>query len=155
MNECMAMPQEHIDVEDEELQRNVDPRCKETEFWVEADSYARFQLWREWHRLSPGELQSDRYPSSQSNRLDWQEESSGIIYQAGELDGRPVMVELFWAIINGHRIGFYHATSQVVDWKMVEEFINKLKYPLWDNGTRHAHTNATNFHHVAHFVQGC
>lgn len=119
---------------DKELQKTVDPRFKETEFLIEADNFSRFALWQEWH-----------------GKVLW-EQDSGVIYTIGEFGGEPVCVEFSWNFINGHRVCFYHPTSQVVNWIMVREWVEKICYPLWCNGTRFAHTNAMNFVHCMQYV---
>lgn len=117
------------------LDYEVDPRFKDTEFLIEADEFAQFALWREWH-----------------GRVKWEEESAGLAYTVGEIGGSPVVVSCFWAKLNGHRVCFYNATSRVIDWEMIETWLKRACYPLWDSKTRHAQTNAMNFHHCIDHV---
>jgi len=120
---------------DKQLQYPVDPRFEDTEFLIEADDFAQHALWREWH-----------------DKVIWEQDSSGLLYSVGELGGYPVTVSINWAKLNGHRVCFYSDSSRVVDWTMIEEWLNKVCYPRWGNNSRHARTNATNFHHCIHHV---
>ncbi len=113
----------------------VDPRLKDTEFLIEADHFSQLSLWEKCHTL-----------------VKWEEDSRGIFFTIGNLAGHPIAVNLSWAKLNGHRICFYSADSRVVDWQMIREWLDKICYPLWDNGTRHARTNAMNFHHCFQHV---
>lgn len=106
-----------------------DQRFSETFFLVEASSCEKLYLWKEWHK-----------------RVKWEEQSSGCFGQVGKLSGRPVVISVFWAKIDGRLIGFWESTSQVVDYKMIEKWFSKnCVPPKWD-GTRHARCDAMNFH---------
>lgn len=70
----------------------------------------------------------------------WKENNSGILETVGYLDDRPVCISLSTAVVDGHKILFWHATSQVVDHVLIDEWL-KLNTP--DN-----RTNATNFHSI-------
>lgn len=50
----------------------------------------------------------------------------GPIVTVGMLDGRPVCISLNVVIIRGKRVMFYSPTSQVVDYKMIEEYLDKM-----------------------------
>jgi hypothetical protein len=75
-----------------------------------------------------------------------------VVETIGKLDKRPVCLSLFWWKINGVLIMVHNCTSQVVDHAMIEKWLEKNCAPRWDKGTRLAHTNADNFHHVLHHV---
>lgn len=62
---------------DKTLQDTVDPRFKETVFLIEADDFARFALWQEWH-----------------DKIAW-EQGSGVAYTIGKLGEFPVAVSFF------------------------------------------------------------
>jgi hypothetical protein len=100
-------------------------------FVVEADDFAQQALWERWHK-----------------KLSWQPSTRGEMIQIGLLSDRPVVITLFIHTLQGHKVLFYSATSQVVDHKMVEEWFDEHCCPKWDNGTRTARTDANNFHHV-------
>lgn len=46
-------------------------------------------------------------------------------YTIGEIAGRPVVVCVFVNELNGVKFAFVDATSQLVDWKMVEEWVKQ------------------------------
>ncbi len=94
----------------------------------EADGFAQMSLWRELHK-----------------RLDWQQEGVGRWYEIGTLDGRPICVAITFNKLNGKRIAFYEAVSQVVDYVVVEAWVEKnLCY------RDQPRANAMNFHNVLH-----
>jgi hypothetical protein len=98
-------------------------RC---DYAVEATDYEALCLWREWH----GEVR-------------WEQEREGVLHTIGRCAGKPVAVTVTWSRINGRRVAFYHASSQVVDHAMVERWVRgELMTPL---GT---HCDAMNFHRV-------
>lgn len=71
--------------------------------------------------------------------VNWKSDSMGSTLAIGYLDKRPVAVALFWAEINGKVICFYEATSQVVDWEMIDKWRKKKFADV-------PKTNAANFH---------
>lgn len=95
---------------------DIDPRFQYTLFFVEADSFSRTALWA-------------RYSSP---ALGWVSCSAGVCAQIGKLEGRPVCVQFDWAVINEHVVCFYSATSEVVDWAMIEELISQHDAPKCD-----------------------
>lgn len=133
----------------------IDSRFKDTEFVVEADGYAQQQLWYDYHKPNLNEVAGAHYGTfvPDKNKVEWVEDCRGAFYQTGELDGRPVCTNFFWAKLDGHLIVFYDNTSQVVDTVQVEQWLNKNCWPKWDNGTRIAITNADNFHHVINHIR--
>jgi hypothetical protein len=114
---------------------------KDVVFLVEASSAEQHFLWKENFYEKTRQPDLDRAKT-------WEEESMGHTITIGSLDKRPVCVTLFYAKINGHRVIFYEGTSQVVDHKMIEDWLQHwtLKTIRWDNGHRWAHSGAMNFH---------
>jgi hypothetical protein len=117
------------------------------EFLVNASDTEKHFLWEMYHYKPRFEGQHIK---------DWKQISMGHGITIGHCDGRPVCVSIFYAILDGHKVAFYDGTSQVVDHKMVEQWLkhHTLEKCRWDNGTRWAHTNAMNFHHCLHYTQG-
>lgn len=70
----------------------------------------------------------------------WESESSGLLETVGYLDDRPICISLRTAKLKGSKILFWHATSQLVDHAMIDEWL-KLNTP--DN-----RTDALNWHNV-------
>lgn len=102
---------------------------------VEANSYETMCLWREYH---------------EGRGLSWEQNAAGYLPTIGELDGRPVCVSLFVNTIDGHKILFIEPTSQVVDHKMIEQWLKEtLPDTAWQaNGKYLNSTNAMNFHSI-------
>lgn len=129
---------------------DLDKRLYDVEFFVEATSQERFYLW----------CQNEDYKKSedkQDNHLKWESDSSGVGYQVGMVKVKkekfPVVVTFTFATIEGTLVCFYECNSRCVDWTQIEEFLEDY-FPLkYDNGTRRAKTNCSNFHHCVGFVE--
>lgn len=116
---------------------------KDVAFIVEADDFSRHALWNLYHTK----------PAYGVKVASWEEVMVGKMVKVGELDGRPVNIVLSWAILNGKRVMFWFACSQVVDHKMISAWFDHFaKNIRWDNGTRSARCDASNFHHVLDVV---
>jgi hypothetical protein len=106
----------------------LDSRFIDTIYLIEANSYERQALWAEFH-----------------TQLRWEHDCIGAVIQVGELDNRPVNIDVLWTKIDGYRIAFWDACSQVVDHKMIEDWLrqNLPKVPK---------TNSMNFHNMIHKI---
>lgn len=103
---------------------------------VESTHEETFQLWCQWHE-----------------KLDLWHNGFGLRFTIGHVDIRqsgerkfrkmPVTVSVSWHPVEGHLVGFYEATSLVVDHDMVRPWLDKM-------APHAAHTNASNFAHVIH-----
>lgn len=71
----------------------------------------------------------------------WTEHILGNVVTVGAWTGRPIVVAFRYADYNGQRLCFWHATSQLVDYEIVREFLDKA----FPNVPR---TDAANFHNV-------
>lgn len=107
---------------------------------VEANSFEKHSLWKENHYLA----------DDARHKREWKDNHSGYGITIGCVDDRPVHLSLRIATIDGQKILFYYATSQVVDHKMIREWLEvnlpdtaKGNYPGGYNTT-----DATNFHNV-------
>jgi hypothetical protein len=90
---------------------------KDVAYLVEATHFENHMLWVEnHHRPLPNGVSIP----------DWKQEGMGFMTCIGELAGRPVCVGGFYARINGIRVMFYEATSQVVDHDMVERWLDHI-----------------------------
>jgi hypothetical protein len=145
----------------------IDPAFKDVVFFVDATTEEQFGLWREYSKESMTNIEpisedfiqtlpenfrgrveklNNQVKRAQHKRIDWKQVSSGFGLTLGKLDDRPICVCFSFAYINGHKICFYEATSQVVDHKLIEKWL-KTHFQLTHDGyTRWNHTNATNFH---------
>lgn len=65
----------------------------------------------------------------------------GPLITVGQVDGRPVVISLNVVIIRGHRVMYYNATSQLVDYKMIDEYLEQM----WPGVAK---TDALNIHNV-------
>ena len=104
------------------------------DYLVEAESFAAHKLAMDLiHRY--GDLAKQGNPGH-----------SFVCGHATGANGQPgAVVIVFWKYnIGDINIAFYEATSQLVDWVLIHEWIEE-RY----SGLR---TNATNFHHVIHVI---
>lgn len=120
-----------------------DKRFDETFFCVEATSYEAQQIWREFN---------------QERGIPWKQ-GSGVGIHIGELDivgqGKmPVVLSLMWNTIRGKLICFHEAVSQVVDHKMIEDWLQKniIKDKTWA-GDRPITCDAMNAFHMLEAIQ--
>lgn len=104
-----------------------------TKFAVEATGFERHMLWRDHHQ-----------------RTSWEGHPAGYGIELGKIGDMPVMLSTTFQAIDGHVVLFYHPTSQMVDYRMIEAWLNKNVATKWDKGTRIARTNAMNFSHCLH-----
>lgn len=115
------------------VSRPADPAVAEAlagvMFVVEATDFEKQYLWTSHHK-----------------NVTWDSRAGGYLVTVGHLDDRPVCLSIWFAQIDGQRVMFFHATSQVVDYRMVDAWLNANCSPTWDAGTRKARTDAQNFH---------
>ena len=99
----------------------------------EATSCEYHYVWEHWHE-----------------RVEWKQNNVGLGEVVGHLDGRPVFLSLRTAMIDGKKILFWDATSQVVDHEMIRKWLqeNLPVSAFRDNDPRRGvnQTDATNFH---------
>jgi hypothetical protein len=62
-----------------------------------------------------------------------------------EYERRPIVISLNWAMIDGQLVCFWHGCSQLVDYRMINEWLNKNFDGTHDGGRRSA-TDSMNFH---------
>lgn len=101
---------------------------------VEANSFETMCLWKEY---------------TEELKKTWLENPSGLGQQIGILAGMPIFISLNTAIIDGKKILFIDPTSQVVDYRIIdkwlEENLPKTAYTLYGRINK---TNAMNFCNV-------
>lgn len=81
------------------------------------------------------------------NRLEL--ENHGVATNIGNLDGRPIVISLMFGTFDDQHVLFWHATSQLVDYKMIDDWFCCNTPHL--RGPDKA-TDATNFHIYKHDI---
>jgi hypothetical protein len=115
----------------------LDPRFKLTFFLVEANTFERDCLRKEWQK-----------------RVEWEEDNSGYIGQVGILADRPVNISVFWARIEGNLVAFWDSPSQVVDHEMIQKWLTENCLPPQKGPElRSTRCNATNFYVCIQAIQ--
>lgn len=108
-------------------------------FCVEANHHEQHEFWAELHyEPKPG----------RAFVKDWICEGMGHMITIGYIDKRPICVEIYYSRINGKRVLFYSGCSQLVDHKMIDEWLDYCFYDRikWEMG-RKPICDSWNFHH--------
>ena len=74
----------------------------------------------------------------------------GYITTIGYLDCRPIEIEFSLATIKGKIVAFYYGCSELVDNKMIHDWLISRFQKTHDNYTRWNQTDAMNFHNCIH-----
>lgn len=79
----------------------------------------------------------------------WVSNNSGYGKNVGFLADMPVFISLSTAVVKGYKLVFWHPTSQVVDYRMIEDWftLNAPEASREKDG-RYNRTDATNFHNI-------
>ncbi|MNY45814.1 hypothetical protein D3C86_1809450 [compost metagenome] len=68
----------------------------------------------------------------------------------GMIDGRPVCIAPLVHVVNGRKLMFVEATSQLVDWKLIDDWLYTNVPNARRNGLYINKVSANNFHNVVH-----
>lgn len=138
----MNTNQGNLETHDEWMRKARERNAKENDanrraavYLIEADDFAQLRLWIE--HAEGGDGQGWKSPFK---RVPWEQITLGYSHAIGEFGGMPVCVCVSFARVKGHVVAFYEPTSQVVDHRMVEEWL-KTEFPA-----SRGKTNAQNFH---------
>lgn len=93
---------------------------------VEANSFETMCLWREY---------------TEELKKPWKQRTDGLLETIGHVGKMPVCLCLNTAEIDGHKLLFIDATSQMVDYRLIDKWLSKML-----PGIRR--TNAMNFHNA-------
>lgn len=127
------------------FEARVEEFWKKTIFLVEANSFEQMTLWREWSLQAVASKQ--HIPDLPNDRrFYWEQQQPGQIYTVAVVKNRPICLSVNWYRLDSEYIAFIDATSVLVDWKKINDWIEKRNIPKWDNGTRPGRCNAMNFH---------
>lgn len=129
---------EHIAFHDKD--DTAESRLKVTDFLVEATHNEWHMLWSRWC--------SDSNECREPIFKKW-EQLGGWLVTVGKLDGRPVCISLNWDRLDGFLVCDWEATSEVVDYKMVNKWLDEHFSGKTKDGRR-ARCNAQNFHLCTH-----
>lgn len=116
------------------------------EYLVEATHNEQQFLWVMWAK------EAADWGYTSSLKVPWDGDSTSWFGTIGHLNKRPITVTISGVTINGHRVAFYEANSELVDWKMIEEWAKKT-FPQLFMSDKRLTCDAANFHHCLHFVR--
>lgn len=140
----------HTPTTEEEFRRfSKDEKLERAFFFIDADSFAQFELWKE-----------NKHTDQENYKVNWVQDTCGFMQTIGSLyrkEGKkykelPVNISFSFALLNDVYVCFYDSQSQVTDWKIIEEFVSKYA-GQYDSASRRAMTDAQNFHHCVHYCQ--
>lgn len=101
---------------------------------VEANEFETMCLWEKFNARTDGV---------------WESATGGSLAVVGWIEEMPVCISLLVHTINGHPILFYHATSQLVDYEMVNKWLDENMPDIAKNKNgRLNKTDAMNFNNV-------
>lgn len=102
---------------------------------VEANSYEKHMLW----------VENDR----RANPKTWTDYNCGLVEVIGFVVDMPICISLFPAEVGGHKLLFIDATSQVVDYRMIDQWLkDNPPASAFREDSYVNKTNAMNFHNV-------
>ena len=107
-----------------------------TQILAEGDQYTFWKLYQH------------EDPNTIYNSTNWKSARCGSIITVGRINDRPINVELHWYEIDGVIVCLYDGISQLVDWKMIEDFMEK-KFPK----ARTIVNSRQNYHNVFHYIR--
>lgn len=83
----------------------------------------------------------------------WEEITLGHGLTIGELDNRPICVHIRYAKLNDKKVMFYCGMSQLVDYALIDKWLDKHSKHIKTKDGRWAHCDAINFGHCLNEVQ--
>lgn len=113
----MARTAASVLIEREDLKK--DSRFLKTEYTVQANDEDRTRMWEDW-ATDAADL-----GRKWDHRVEWVQDFRGQIVTVGELGTIPISITFTWATINRSEVVFWDATSQVVDYRLCETWIQK------------------------------
>jgi hypothetical protein len=87
--------------------QNLDPRFENVEYLIEADDFAQEQLYIKYNE-----------------KYNWIWDRSGLIYIIGSINNCNIGISCNFAKLNGYRVCFYYSDGVIVDWNMINDWLN-------------------------------
>jgi hypothetical protein len=115
----------------------VEAYIRLTEYVIRATDTEKFFLWKDIDRIRKQKFTEHRWQN-----IIWGHISEGRVYTIGKINNRPINIELSWAKLNGHYVTFWESNSELVDYKMLREWLEQTFKHV---DIRH-YCNALNFH---------
>lgn len=113
---------------------------------VEATSAEKQELWMNYAEEVPSQWRRKEEPC----RFKWDSARSGYLPCVGRIGDRPVCISIYVDVVAGHRLLFWHATSELVDYALIEEWLTtSLPRSAFQGDSAYLNrTDATNFTNV-------
>ena len=119
----------------------AESRLKRTKFIVAATSNEQHQFWvdhAKQNTLNPNTFYAQK--------VEWQQ-MDGWHVTVGHFHKRPVCISVMWNKLDGHLVMFWEAVSQLIDYAMIEKWLDENFKGKYDGGNRRACCDASNFGH--------
>lgn len=127
----------------------LEDRLDHTVFLVQATHNETHSYWKEYH-----DNPDKRFKEPPIKTWD---QASGKCFTVGYFGEHPVAVQIFWNKINGQWVGFWEPTSRVVDYQMIEKWLDQ-NYTRKTHDGRNARCDSSNFHNclaeILHMSKG-
>lgn len=95
---------------------------------VEASSFEHQALWKEF-----------------ADKISWKQVLHGTIPTVGHLEGKPVSVSIQFAVLEGHGVLFWHPTSVMVNYELIEAWLRDSVKKFQGENHDAVFTDANNF----------
>lgn len=84
---------------------------------VEATSYEKHMLWREYAE------EASQFAIGETIRYKWEETGHGYGEHIGDIGGKPVCVSILTSNVDGKHLLFWHVTSIAADYEMIDRWL--------------------------------
>lgn len=86
----------------------IEEKIDRTSFVVYASDAERMFIWKLWNSV-----------------LKFEQDIQGTIIDIGYVARRPITIEMYWFIIEGHRVAFINGCSMLVDYAMIDDWVKR------------------------------
>lgn len=128
------------------VQADIEEYFKGVDYVVEATFEEQHFLWltRHHHDVGLGHVEK------------WVDDGMGrgptIAYVGRGKKARPIAISIFYATLDGLRVAFWSATSQLVDYAIIGKWIEERTDHIVDSDNVICRTDVANFNEILHAI---
>lgn len=112
---------------------------------VEATNYEKHSLWIEYST----DAAKHGWGTKDHIRFEWISAREGWLPRVGMIGDRPVCISTLIEEVDGKKLLFWHATSELVDYQMIENWLKEHLPPAAFRGDGYLNrTDPTNFSNI-------
>ncbi len=123
----------------------AETRLARTLFIVEATSFERMSLWAHHSEDAVYPLYNPRRGVPAYSQHKWEDIPNGYGVTVNPSGKRPVCILLTWVRIDGQLVMFWEGCSKLVDYNLIDKWLEEHFKGTYDNNTRRAECDAMNF----------